>query len=105
MHNLLRSTHRDQLPYTSSNYGDTWDALIALDNPNKIEEDSTVRLIYGDKLVPSVPYGKFCSHILCSYFMLISYAISSYVQLFNTIQTMEHVPIGTENTYGQDHTA
>ena len=58
MHTLLRTTHRDQLPYTSSNYGDTWDALIALDNPNNVEEDSTVRLIYGDKLVPSVPYGK-----------------------------------------------
>lgn len=55
MHNLLRSTHRDQLPYTNSNYGDTWDALIALDNPNNVD-DSTVRLIYGDKLVPSVPY-------------------------------------------------
>ena len=38
MHNLLRSTHRDQLPYTSSNYGDTWDALIALDNPNNVDE-------------------------------------------------------------------
>ena len=85
MHNLLRTTHRDQLAYTSSNYGDTWDALIALDNPNNVD-DSTVRLIYGDKLVPSVPYGKYllmltsCVHILCSYLMITSHAYLLYTQ-------------------------
>ena len=42
--NLLRSTHRNVLPYTS-NREDTWDALMDLDPGS---QPNTVRLIYSD---------------------------------------------------------
>ena len=54
MHNLLKSTHRNQLPYSSSSYGDTWDALISLDSDD--DANTNVKLIYKDVWVPSIPY-------------------------------------------------
>ena len=54
LHTLLKSTHRDQLPYTSSSYGDVWDALIAIDSDD--DERSHVKLVYSDEWVPSIPY-------------------------------------------------
>ena len=53
LHTLLKSTHRDQLPYTSSSYGDVWDALIAIDSD---DDESHVKLVYSDEWVPSIPY-------------------------------------------------
>ena len=46
MHNLIKSTHRKQLPYSSASYGDTWDALISLDSDDA--NNTNVKLIYKD---------------------------------------------------------
>lgn len=54
MHNLIKSTHRKQLPYSSASYGDTWDALISLDSDDA--NNTNVKLIYKDVWVPSIPY-------------------------------------------------
>ena len=53
MHTLIDTTHRVQLPYTSSD-PDVWDALIDLDSGDVANPDS-VNLIYGDRWVPSSP--------------------------------------------------
>ena len=55
MHTLLKNTHRDQLPYSSSSYGDVWDALIALDS-DTYDESGNVKLVYKDIRVPAIPY-------------------------------------------------
>ena len=53
MHALIKGTHRDQLPYSSSSYGDVWDALIAVDSDASGEN---VKLVYRDAWVPAMPY-------------------------------------------------
>lgn len=53
VHNLIRTTHRDQLPYSSSSYGDVWDALIDVDSDASGEN---VKLVYRDTWVPAMPY-------------------------------------------------
>ena len=53
MHALIKSTHRDQLPYSSSSYGDVWDALIAVDSD---ASGQNVKLVYKDVFVPAIPY-------------------------------------------------
>mmetsp|Transcript_15243 Transcript_15243/g.21663 ORF Transcript_15243/g.21663 Transcript_15243/m.21663 type:complete len:484 (-) Transcript_15243:209-1660(-) len=53
MHNLIQTTHRRELPYTSSSKQDVWDGLLATDT------DATgqlIHLIYGDKDVAALPY-------------------------------------------------
>ena len=53
MHNLIKTTHLHELPYTSSSQRDVWDGLLATDT------DSTgqlIHLIYGDKDVAAIPY-------------------------------------------------
>ena len=56
MHNLIKNTHRNELPYTSS-APDVWDAMIALDGDTG-DESGNVKLIYGDRLVSAVPYDQ-----------------------------------------------
>ena len=56
LHALIKDTHRNQLPYTSS-LPDVWDAMIALDSD---ASGLNVKLIYGDRLVPAEPYDS-CS--------------------------------------------
>lgn len=51
---LLRETHRQVLPYTSSSREDVWDALIDLDSN---EDKEMIHLIYRDVDVPSSEYG------------------------------------------------
>ena len=52
MHLLIRDTHINQLPYTSTN-PDVWDALIALDG----DDAGNVKLVYAaNTLVPATPY-------------------------------------------------
>ncbi|KAL3793950.1 hypothetical protein HJC23_009433 [Cyclotella cryptica] len=49
----MSTTHRNELPYTSSTRPDVWDALINVDT------DSTgqnVHLIYSNKYVPALPH-------------------------------------------------
>eukprot|EP00584_Thalassiosira_punctigera_P027171 CAMPEP_0172580348 /NCGR_PEP_ID=MMETSP1067-20121228/139712_1 /TAXON_ID=265564 ORGANISM="Thalassiosira punctigera, Strain Tpunct2005C2" /NCGR_SAMPLE_ID=MMETSP1067 /ASSEMBLY_ACC=CAM_ASM_000444 /LENGTH=539 /DNA_ID=CAMNT_0013373087 /DNA_START=40 /DNA_END=1659 /DNA_ORIENTATION=- len=53
MHNLIKSTHRDQLPYSSSAYGDVWDALIDVDSDSS---GDNVKLVYKDIWVPAFPH-------------------------------------------------
>jgi len=53
MHNLIKDTHRDQLPYSSSSHGDVWDALIAVDSDASGEN---VKLVYRDVWVPAIPH-------------------------------------------------
>lgn len=54
---LLTSTHRNVLPYTSSSE-DVWDALIDLDPGQSLASDnSTVRLIYSQVDIPALPHG------------------------------------------------
>ena len=47
---LLKSTHRNRLPYTSTNF-DAWDALIDVDIGSSTD---TVRLIYKETDVSSL---------------------------------------------------
>ena len=56
---LLTSTHRNVLPYTSSNKDDVWDALIDLDPGQSSASggDGTVRLIYRQVDIPALPHG------------------------------------------------
>ena len=49
----MKSTHRNRLPYTSTNF-DTWDALIDVDIGFSTD---TVRLIYKEADVSSLAYG------------------------------------------------
>lgn len=49
---LVRETHRNVLPYTSSSQEDVWDALIDLDSDGEM-----IHLIYRDVTVPAMPYG------------------------------------------------
>ncbi|KAL3923213.1 MAG: hypothetical protein SGILL_001782 [Bacillariaceae sp.] len=51
---LLKSTHRNELRYTSNTKEDVWDALIDLDPGST---PGTVRLIYRNVDVPAIPYG------------------------------------------------
>lgn len=53
MHTLIKNTHRDQLPYSSSSYGDVWDALIDIDSD---ETGENVKLVYRDSWVSAIPY-------------------------------------------------
>ena len=55
---LLTSTHRNVLPYTSSSE-DVWDALIDLDPGQSLSAsgDGTVRLIYRQDDIPARPHG------------------------------------------------
>jgi endonuclease I len=50
--NLLRLSHRNVLPYSSSGNDDVWDALIDLDST-----DGLIRLIYRQVLVDAFDYG------------------------------------------------
>ena len=51
----LQTTHRDVIPYTSTE-ADCWDALIDLDvNPSNANE---VKLVYRDAYVPAYSYGE-----------------------------------------------
>ena len=60
MHTLIKTTHRKELPYTSSASPDVWDALIDLDT------DSTgqnIHLIYGSRYVAALPHDSgSCTH-------------------------------------------
>lgn len=51
---LLKSTHRNSLPYTSSTSEDVWDALIDLDVGSTAD---SVRLIYKQTDQPATPHG------------------------------------------------
>lgn len=51
---LLKSTHRNIVPYTSSTKSDVWDALINLDNEGY---EGLIHLIYKDVEVDAFPYG------------------------------------------------
>ena len=51
LHALIKNTHRNQLPYTSSS-PDVWDAMMSLDSD---ASGLKVKLIYGDRLVPADP--------------------------------------------------
>ncbi|KAL7499891.1 hypothetical protein ACHAWT_008739 [Skeletonema menzelii] len=53
MHNLIQSTHRHSLPYTSSTQSDVWDGLLATDTD---PTGQLIHLIYGDKDVAALPY-------------------------------------------------
>jgi hypothetical protein len=54
MADRLKSSHRDNIPYTST-VPDCWDALIDLDaNP---ADASEVKLVYRDTYIPAIPYG------------------------------------------------
>ena len=55
MHTLIKDTHRDQLPYSSSSYGDVWDALIAVDSDTG-DESGSVKLVYKGISVAAIPY-------------------------------------------------
>jgi endonuclease I len=53
MHQLIKATHRHELPYTSATSPDVWDGLLATDT------DATgqlIHLIYADKDVAATPY-------------------------------------------------
>ena len=52
LHALIKDTHRNELPYTSSSLPDVWDAMIALDSD---ASGLNVKLIYGDRFVPADP--------------------------------------------------
>ncbi len=54
LHDLIQSTHRTSLPYTSYGGGqkDVWDALSSLDSD---ESGEAVWLIYGDRWTPVSP--------------------------------------------------
>mmetsp|Transcript_7886 Transcript_7886/g.16870 ORF Transcript_7886/g.16870 Transcript_7886/m.16870 type:complete len:136 (+) Transcript_7886:110-517(+) len=54
LHDLIQSTHRTSLPYTSysSSQKDVWAALSSLDSD---ESGENVWLIYGDKWTPVSP--------------------------------------------------
>ena len=54
MHNLIKNTHRTQLPYTSSS-PDVWDAMIALDSD---ATGQNVKLVYANAFVPATPYDQ-----------------------------------------------
>lgn len=61
MHALVKNTHRDQLPYSSSSYGDVWDALIDVDGVDVVDAEGEndgrrVRLVYRDAWVPATPH-------------------------------------------------
>jgi endonuclease I len=51
---LLRDTHRQGLPYTSSSREDVWDALIDLDST---QDGESIPLIYKSVEVPASEYG------------------------------------------------
>ncbi|KAL7483238.1 hypothetical protein ACHAW6_008881 [Cyclotella cf. meneghiniana] len=53
MHYLIKATHRNEVPYTSSSRPDVWDALVDLDTDSTGEN---VHLIYGNKFVPALPH-------------------------------------------------
>ena len=62
LHNLVRTTQRDVLPYTSSYREDTWDGLIDLDGTggdnNNDGKSDYVGLIYAsDRVIASTPHG------------------------------------------------
>lgn len=48
MHQLIKDTHRNVLPYTS-----VWDGLISVDST---VDSANVHLIYSDKDIPATPY-------------------------------------------------
>mmetsp|Transcript_665 Transcript_665/g.1604 ORF Transcript_665/g.1604 Transcript_665/m.1604 type:complete len:702 (-) Transcript_665:416-2521(-) len=53
MHNLIKTTHLHELPYTSSSQRDVWDGLLATDTDIT---GQLIHLIYGDKDVAAIPY-------------------------------------------------
>ena len=53
MHSLIKSTHRNELPYTSSSKPDVWDALIDVDSD---PSGQSIHLIYGNKYISSTPH-------------------------------------------------
>lgn len=61
LHQLLKSTHRKILPYTSQSRDDVWKALIDLDHGKDSNSSSTtgsyVHLIYKQIDVPAFPHG------------------------------------------------
>jgi endonuclease I len=60
MADLLKDTHREVLPYTSSSREDVWDALVDLDASNDDEDDidiDRIRLIYAQINIPALPHG------------------------------------------------
>ena len=62
MHELLKTTHRKVVPYTSSNkrVDDVWSALIDLDGglmAGKGKKREFVQLVYADRIMDAFPHG------------------------------------------------
>lgn len=57
LHDLIKETHRNVLPYTSSSRVDVWEALIDIDGVVDNDSEEQVSLIYSQKDVKSYPRG------------------------------------------------
>ena len=64
LHNLLKNTHRKEIPYTDNNdaVDDVWSALIDIDGETIVDSTTSnskrmVRLLYTNELVDAYPHG------------------------------------------------